>query len=241
MVTAPSTPPARGADDIPTEALLGLTLASPTVQTLCLFVAVFAVQTTFLLVDPASAQVFTLRAPVSVRPWTLLTSVYAHAGLGHLLSNALALVLVGLPFERSTTRVGYHAYFLVTGAVAGLVQVYLPAVVGGVLALVPGGGGETGTVGVIGASGAVFAVMGYVLTGNRLTRGTLDRIGLSARVQVAVFVVVAFLVTYLTASPGVALIAHFVGLCIGLLAGWTDALPARTVEDERSVFSRRDR
>lgn len=136
-----------------------------------------------------------------IRPWTLVTSVYAHASLGHLFANAVALALVGFAVERFTTRIRFHTFVLVTGMLAGLTELYISDLVGPPVA-------------VIGASGAILALYGYVLAGNSLTGGLLGRRG-----KVVLVVIVAFGVTFLTAAPGVALITHFTGIVLGLIAG----------------------
>ncbi|WP_435316920.1 rhomboid family intramembrane serine protease [Haloarchaeobius sp. TZWSO28] len=189
---------------------------SPTLETFALFAVVFAFQAVVslfqALVGFAGVYdfLFVLHSPLS-RPWTLVTSVYAHAGLLHLLSNAIALALVGFALERKTTRFRYHTFFVVTGAFAGLAQVLTSGFVAAV-----GLGRPTA---VLGASGAVFALYGYVLGGNRLTDGLLSRFDLPEWAELAGFVLVAALVTWATGSPGVALIAHFTGFLLGVAAG----------------------
>ena len=64
---------------------------SPTLDTLAVFAVVFLLQR--LLPVAGIAGWFVLAPPLDARPYTLVTSVYAHAGLGHLLANAVALVL----------------------------------------------------------------------------------------------------------------------------------------------------
>ncbi|ADJ16412.1 rhomboid family intramembrane serine protease [Halalkalicoccus jeotgali] len=186
---------------------------SPTVETLLVMGVVFALQTAVSVVG-LMAFFFVLAPPVDVRPWTLVTSVYAHGGVGHLLANALALLVFGLLVERRTTRVRFHAFFLTTGVLAGIAQITI-----GSLAGPPQG--------VLGASGAIFALMGYVLAGNAVSTTLLDRVRLSGRMQFALFVVLAALVTIATGAPGVALIAHFTGLVLGLLAGRAGVLDVR--------------
>lgn len=180
---------------------------SPTLETLALFAVVFVVQQ---LVQMVSRQLmfglFVLAPPIEVRPWTLLASVYAHAGLGHLLSNALVLVLVGFAVERVTTRWRFHAFFAGVGIAAGVAQVVVSGLVG------PGSA-------VLGASGAVFGLLGYLLTGNPVTDAVLGWLPLSGRARVVLLLVLASGVTLLTAAPGVALVAHFTGFVLGLLAG----------------------
>jgi membrane associated rhomboid family serine protease len=178
---------------------------SPTVDTLAAFAVVYLLQLASGLLGLAG--LFVLGPPVFSAPVTLALSVYAHAGLGHLLSNSLALLLLGFAVERGTSRLRFHAFFLTTGIVAGIAQV----VVGGLFSPAP--------VGVLGASGAIFGLLGYLLAGNSLSGSLLNRFGLGRRAQLALFVLVAAVVTVATASPGVALLAHFTGLLVGLVAG----------------------
>jgi membrane associated rhomboid family serine protease len=77
---------------------------------------------------------------------------------------------------------------------------------------------------VLGASGAVLALYGYVLAGNRLTTAIADRLGVGAIVEWTLALTIATILTWMTASPGVALIAHFTGILLGLAAGRLDLL-----------------
>lgn len=176
---------------------------SPTLKTLQILLGVFLVQL-FVQFLGLGYGLFALSLPLSVAPWTIVVSVYAHGGVVHLVGNAFALALFGLAVERVTTPARFHLYFLVSGALAGIAQVTVSGLFGP-------------SVSVIGASGAVFALLGYALTGNALAIGVLSR--LSQRAQAGVFVLIAAVVTFMTAAPGVALLAHFVGLGIGLIAG----------------------
>lgn len=191
----------------------------PTVDLLLLFVSVFALQQLAGLFG-VGVEWFALATPFA-RPWTLVTSVYAHAGPGHLLANAVALAVVGPLVERRTTRLRFHAFFLTAGALAGAAEVTL-------------GGLAGGDRGVIGGSGAVFALLGYLLAGNVVTARLLDRIELPPRAQIGLFLAVAAVITVATAGPGVALIAHATGLLLGLLAGRVRLLDARARTVRRS-------
>lgn len=170
---------------------------SPTLTTAIVLVCVFCIQ--FVIGLIGLGWWFILSQPVSFAPWRLVTSVYAHASIGHLVANLVALVIFGLAVERTTTSLRFHLFFLISGALAGLTQVSLSPV------------------SVLGASGAVFALLGYALTSNTVTNGLLGR--MSGRAQVIIFVIIAAVVTVATAGPNVALIAHFAGLVIGLIAG----------------------
>ncbi|RLM76261.1 rhomboid family intramembrane serine protease [Halorubrum sp. Atlit-26R] len=155
-----------------------------------------------------------LSTPVSVAPWTLVTSVYAHGSVGHLLANALALLLVGPLVERRTTRPRFHAFVVATGALSGVAQVTLGSLLGPPSA-------------VLGISGAVFALGGYLLAGNVVSATLFDRLRLSPRAQFLLFGLVAVVLTATTAAPGVALIAHATGAFCGLVAGRVGLLDAR--------------
>jgi len=178
---------------------------SPTLTLVVVFVAVYCVEL-IVGVFGVEKSAFALKPPVVLRPWTLVTSVYAHDSVGHLLANSVGLVLVGLVLERRTSRERFHLFFLATGALAGLVQVWVTGLFGVRVA-------------VLGASGAVFALVGYVLAGNRVSDTVLSAVPLSGRGQLAALVVVAATLTLLTAGRDVALVAHFTGLLLGLLAG----------------------
>jgi membrane associated rhomboid family serine protease len=176
---------------------------SPTLDTLVVMAVVFALQGVAGLLTaltPLNLIGLFVAEPQSA-PLRTLLSVYAHGNVGHLLGNAVALALVGFALERVTSRLRFHAFFLVAGIVSALAQVY-----------VTGGA-------VLGASGAVFALYGYVATGNPLSRSLLDGLDLPTWVQGLAFVGVAGAVTLLTASPGVALVGHFAGLFVGLAGG----------------------
>jgi membrane associated rhomboid family serine protease len=197
-------------------------LGSPLLDLLAVFAVVYAVQFVADFTNVLSG-LFVLSDPVSDRPWTVLTSVYAHAGINHLLTNAAALVVFGYAVAAATTRLRFHLFFAVTGAIAGVSQILLTDVLAE-LPMVD----TTASAGVLGASGAVFALLGYLLASNRLVAG----LGLIARVPrwltSLVFVVLALALTYVTASAGAALVAHFTGLLLGLVAGQFNILRPST-------------
>ena len=203
---------------------MGRLSRSPTIQTLVLMLLVsllyWGVRSLVGLVPLFTASsLFVLGPWFPSTPWTLVTSVYAHAGVGHLLGNAVTLAFVGLLLERSTTTVRYHAFFLVTGMLAGLSQVFV----------------SEG--GVIGASGAIFALIGYVVTANPISEVAFSRLRLTRGVQLVIFALLAVLVTALTAAQGAALAAHFAGLLMGLVAGRLHVLEPSTASGERSSSS----
>ena len=188
---------------------------SPTLDTLVVVLFVHFVQRVAWIFGLTG--VFVLDVLVVARPWTLVTSVYAHASVAHLFANALALVLLGPLVARRTTRLRFHAFFVLAGIVAGVAQVLVSVVL-----LSP--------VGVLGASGALFALLGYLLSGNVVSSWLLNRLAVPPKVQLLVFLLVAVLVTLLTASPGTALVGHATGLLVGLVAGRLRVLDVSNTE-----------
>jgi len=154
---------------------------SPTVLTLAAILVVFACQQVAGLLGLGG--LFALSNPLLARPWTLVTSVYAHAGVSHLVANALGLALGGLLVERLTTSGRFHAFFLTVGVLSGATQV---AVVGIVGPLVPG---IPAQVAVLGASGAILGLYGYLLGGNRVTEMLVGGVELAPRIQLVLGVV----------------------------------------------------
>lgn len=192
---------------------------SPTLVTLGLIGVVFLAQQVAWLAGLRG--LFALSLPLLARPWTILTSVYAHAGVSHLVLNALALALGGLLVERMTTSLRFHAFFVTVGALSGVMQVAVVGLVGPLLPGVPT------AVSVLGASGAILGLYGYLLGSNRITETLVAGVELSARVQLLLGAVLAAAITLLTANPGAALIAHFTGLLLGFLSGRAHLLSPR--------------
>ncbi len=185
----------------------------PVVETLAAFAIVFLLQWITAFAGVVGG-LFVLSTPITENPWTIITSVYAHSGPEHLLSNSVALVLFGWPVARATTRLRFHLFFILTGAVAGLSQVLVRDALAGAPIIQ-----TTGSVGVLGASGAVFALLGYLLASNRLSGTISELFSVPRWLTYLIFIGIAGVLTLATAQPGVALIAHFTGLLVGLLAG----------------------
>lgn len=185
---------------------------SPTVDLLVVFGVVYLVQRVGGIVG-LGVSWFALAAPL-VRPWTLITNVYAHASIWHLLTNATALVVVGIVLEQSTTRARFHGFVLVTGMLAAVAELLVAAILGTPVA-------------VLGASGAILALYGYVLTGNPISGALLAVADVGQRGKVILVAGVALAMTIITAGPGVALVAHFTGFALGLVAGRLRVLRVR--------------
>ncbi len=81
-------------------------------------------------------------------PFSLLASIFLHGGLGHLLGNMWFLWIFGNNVEDGFGRLGYAVFYLLAGVVASLSYVALQ---------------PEGTIPLVGASGAISAVMGAYL------------------------------------------------------------------------------
>lgn len=87
-----------------------------------------------------------------VRPWTLLTSIFAHGDPGHLLINGMILFFFGPALEQRVGSRTFAIFFVLTGIAAGLAQVSLGVGLetAGIAAAQP----------VLGASGAILGILG---------------------------------------------------------------------------------
>jgi membrane associated rhomboid family serine protease len=184
-------------------------MGRPTLTTLSLFLVVFAAQVGGAAVG-VGAELFALAVPLERRPWTVVLSVYAHANLAHLVANSVALLVVGPLVARVTTPARFHAFFVAAGALAGIAQVVATAPVGGPP--------------VVGASGAIFALLGYLLVGNRASEWALSWLPLGWTGRLLLFGALAAAVTLAMAAPGVALVAHFTGFLVGTVTGYVRLL-----------------
>lgn len=143
-----------------------------------------------------------------LRPWTLLTSTFAHGSPAHLFLNGLVLFFFGPNLERVWTRRAYVAWFLAAGAVAGVAQVLISE------ALHPGSPGA------LGASGAIMMVMGALTV---LTPKAQILLWFVLPIPFWVFTIgYAFLELVGVFNPysNVGHVAHLGGLALGLYLGW---------------------
>lgn len=149
---------------------------------------------------------FGLSFPLLVRPWTIVTSVFAHADSMHLAVNVFAFWLFGRVIERGSSAIRFYGFVLVVGVVGGIAELSVGSVLGDARL-------------VLGLSGVVFGLFGYLVTSNRVTGVVFDRVRIQWRWQLVVFTAVAVLVSMVTATDHVAVVAHFTGLFLGLVAG----------------------
>lgn len=171
-----------------------------------------------VLTDPYTQQHFEMPGlrptPVPVF-FTLVTSMFMHGGIAHLLGNMLFLAIFGDNIENVMGHTKYLVFYLLTGILAGLSHVFATLLLGQNL-LIPS----------LGASGAISAVLGgYMLLFP--TRGVHVWLFLFFVVTIPAFVVVGlwFVFQLLNGlgtlggeeAGGVAYAAHIGGFIAGLL------------------------
>jgi len=148
---------------------------------------------------------------------TLVTALFVHADLSHLLGNLAYLLLFGVSVERALGRWRFLALYLLCGALANLVTAIQL--------------GEAAASPVIGSSGAVSAVIGaYLVLFPRARMGVLLPLGLFIQfVRVPVLLVIGSWVTlqllYTWVGPAFGTTAWWAHVA-GFLAGTVATLPA---------------
>ena len=175
-----------------------------------LCVAVFLVQFAMLSTGNEALHdtLFLITSSWMQKPWTVITNVFAHAGLNHLFINMLVLLFFGTTTERLIGTRRFTWLFLGAGAIAGIAQVALRQLIFG--------DQSAG----LGASGAIQGVMGtLVVLAPRLT--VLVFFIIPAPLwALSIFYVLFDLFGAITPNSRVGNFAHLAGLATGLAYGW---------------------
>lgn len=135
---------------------------------------------------------------VATKPWTLITAVFLHGDLPHILYNLFGLALFGSILENVIGTKRFLRLFFVAGLIASLVS--LPFYTR-----------------VLGASGAVFGIIGAL--GVLRPKMTVWLYGMPMPMFLALFVWGAADVLGIFAPSGTANIAHLGGMTYGIVLG----------------------
>jgi len=140
--------------------------------------------------------------PVSflLRPWTIVTNLFIHAGLWHIIANMLTLFFFG------------NAVLRLVGTGRLLIVYFGGGILGNILFILLG---EPFSI-AVGASGAVFAVVGALTMMRPKLRVFIFPIPVPLPLWIAV--IGGFLI--LSLLPYIAWQAHLGGLILGLIAGY---------------------
>ena len=131
----------------------------------------------------------------------LLTSVFMHFGINHIMNNMLILFILGDNLERALGHIKYLLFYLLCGVGANVVSIILNL-------------GDYRSVVSAGASGAIFGVIGGLLYAVLINRGRLE--DLSAR---QLLIMIACSLYFGFTSTGVDNAAHVGGLFFGIVLG----------------------
>jgi len=132
------------------------------------------------------------------QPWTIISSMFVHAGIGHIIVNMISLYFLGSFLLRA---VGEKSFLLVF---------FLGGLAGNVLFVLLAHPFSTG----VGASGAIFALGGALAV--MVPRVPVLIFPIPAPIPLWVAIMIFFFISFL---PGIAWQAHLGGLLLGLVAG----------------------
>ncbi len=150
------------------------------------------------------AHIGALYAPAVVEGgewWRLLSAMFLHGGLTHLLTNMVSLFIVGRLLERFVSVFAYMTLYLISGVIGGLLSLYVhPLSIG------------------VGASGAIFGIFGAligVIVVNKTRMGGYFR---EAMREIAAVLGINLAIGL--AVPEIDMTAHIGGLVTGIVGGW---------------------
>ena len=137
-------------------------------------------------------------ALLSQQPWTILSSMFVHGSVWHILFNMISLYFLGSFFIRAAGEKSFLAVF------------FLGGLAGNILFALLANPFSTG----IGASGAVFALGGALAV--MVPRVPVFIFFIPVPIPLWVAILILFLFSFL---PRIAWQAHLGGLLLGLIAG----------------------
>lgn len=147
-------------------------------------------------------------APVAVvfhfTIYQLVTYLFLHASISHLLFNMLALWMFGLPLEQTWGTRGFLKYYFLCGIGAGICDVAFHAVVG------------NWTTNTIGASGAIFGLLmafGVLFPDQQVLMSFLFPI--KAKYMVMIYGAIELYMALTSGDDGISSVAHLGGMAFG--------------------------
>ena len=135
---------------------------------------------------------------LSQQPWTIISSMFVHGNIWHILFNMISLYFLGSFFIRAAGERSFLAVFFLGGLAGNALYILLapPNAIG------------------IGASGAVFAIGGALAV--MVPRVPVFIFFIPVPIPLWVAIIIFFLFSFL---PRIAWQAHLGGLLLGLIAG----------------------
>jgi len=135
------------------------------------------------------------------RPWTLLTSMFIHASVWHILANMITLYFFGSYLNRLLGTLKFLIVYFAGGILGGIIYLLLP---------------PSATIIAIGASGAIFALGGVLA----VMRPRLRVIVFPIPAPIPLWIAIIGIFAIFSFLPNVAWQGHTGGLALGLVAGY---------------------
>jgi len=165
----------------------------------------------FLIAANVLVFIFTLVRPEAIyflgltpayflqQPWTIITNLFVHGGIGHLIVNMISLYFLGSFVLRLVGEKRFLVVYFLGGIIGNLFYIFLGP------AFVPG----------VGASGGIFALGGALAI--MAPRLPVFMFFIPVPVPLWIAIIVFLLISFF---PGIAWQAHLGGLLLGLGAGY---------------------
>lgn len=135
------------------------------------------------------------------QPWTIITHMFVHSNFDHLFWNMLFLFFFGMELERRVGEARFLQIYLLSGILAAVAQMTISSA------------------GLVGASGALFGVMGCLaVIAPEIRVLVFFVIPLGIRAAVVLFALVDFL--SIGSADSIAHMAHIAGVLVGLAYGY---------------------
>lgn len=133
--------------------------------------------------------------------WRLLSAMFLHGGMTHLLMNMFSLYLIGRGVEQYFNTTSYVSIYLFSGLLGGLASLYMhPASVG------------------VGASGAIFGIFGAMAGFFLAHREKIEAHTKAFMKDFAMIIGINLVLGF--SIPSVDVSAHVGGLVIGFIGGY---------------------
>ncbi|MCL2549556.1 MAG: rhomboid family intramembrane serine protease [Methanimicrococcus sp.] len=185
-------------------------IGSPTyvIIVICVLLQIVALLSLFNEMCDAVYQLLTLRAGfdyIVARPWTLITHMFLHSRvlIFHILFNMFVLYSFGPYLEKMIGKKQFILMYLVSGVIAALGFILVE--------------GNT-YVGLVGASGAVYGVLGAIGMLKPNMKVYLYFIPMKIKYMILIFIFISLM--FMGSSSLIAHAAHLSGIVVGLAFGY---------------------
>lgn len=139
--------------------------------------------------------------------WRLLTPMFLHFGITHLLFNMFSLFIFGPELERVAGKARFLTIYLLSGVFANIAYFFL---------------GDS-NIPHVGASGAIYGIFGAFGALIYYTKKALPQL----RQIMLPIIIISVIMTFL--QPNVNIIGHIAGLVVGFLIGLSYFHPKRII------------